>query len=115
MSASSASFRSSDVSRTIGRKASAYVSSPSTIASVSDRSPIENFDEYLILVGQRPLDLLSQNRLVEDVLHPDPDAGDLVAVGRPDTSPRRANLALAQESLGDLVECHVVRRDQVRV
>ena len=69
----------------------------------------------MVLAVERALDLLAQDRLIEQVLHSDADASDLVAVGRADAASGRADLRLAQETLGDLVEGDVVRRDEVRI
>jgi hypothetical protein len=46
-------------------------------------------------------------------VHPDADTVDLVGVRRPDAAPRRSDLALAEEALGDLVERAVILRDDV--
>src|SRR3546814_258420 len=49
------------------------------------------------------------------MLDADAHAVDLVGVGRPDAASGGADLALAQEALGDLVARAVVLRDDVRV
>ena len=74
---------------------------------------IEDLHQRLILVDQRTLDLLAQDGRVEEILDADADARDLVHVRRPDAATRRADLGLAEESLRHLVECHVVRRNEV--
>ena len=74
---------------------------------------VEDLDEDLVLVDQRALDLLAQDRGVEEVLHADAEAADLVHVRRPDATARGADLGLAEEALGHLVECDVIRRDEV--
>ena len=61
------------------------------------------------------LDLLPEDVLVEEVLDADAHAVDLVGVGRADSAPGRADHALAEEALGDLVERAVVLRDDVGV
>ena len=80
-----------------------------------DGATVVDLGEDLVLVGQRGLDLLAQDLLVEQVLHPDADARHLVGVGRADAAAGRADLARAQEPLGHLVEDAVVRRDEVGV
>jgi hypothetical protein len=61
------------------------------------------------------LDLLTQDGLVEEVLHPDADAADLVGVGRADAATGRPDLTLAEEALLHLVEGAVRLRDDVGV
>ncbi len=56
----------------------------------------------------------SQDVAVEEVLHPQAEPPCPVAVGRPDATPRRADLAGAQSRLVGDVERHVVRHDHVR-
>ena len=56
-----------------------------------------------------------QDLLVEEVGHADADPVDLVGVRRTDAASGRADLLLAQEPLGDLVDRGVVRRDHVGV
>ena len=51
----------------------------------------------------------------EQILHSDADAVDHVGVGGADSAAGRADLALAEEALGDLVDRAVVLRDDVRV
>ena len=80
-----------------------------------ERASVVDLDQHLVLALQRAFDLLAQDRRVEQVLHPDAEAGDLVAVRRSDAAAGRADLGLAEEALGHLVEGHVVRRDEVRV
>ncbi len=57
----------------------------------------------------------AEDRRVEQVLHPDAEPGDLVAVGGPDAAAGGADLGLAEVALGDLIDGNVVRHDQVRV
>ena len=80
-----------------------------------DRAAVEDLHEQVVLLVERALDLLAQDVLVEEVLHADADAVDLVGVGRADAAAGRADLALAEEALGHLVERAVVLRDDVRV
>ncbi len=80
-----------------------------------DRTTVVDLHQQVVLLVQRPLDLLSQDLLVEEVLHPDPDAVDLVGVSRADAAPGRADLPLAQEALRHLVHGAVVGGDDVRV
>ena len=80
-----------------------------------DRAAVVDLHEQVVLLVERALDLLAQDVLVEQVLDADADAVDLVGVGRADAATGRADLALAEEALGDLVERAVVLRDDVRV
>ena len=80
-----------------------------------DRLAVVDLDQDLVLLLQGALELLPEDRQVEQVLHADADAGDLVAVGGADAAAGGADLALAQEPLGDLIQGPVVRHDQVRV
>ena len=80
-----------------------------------DRATVEDLHQQVVLLVERALDLLPQDVLVEEVLHADADAVDLVGVGRTDAAAGRADHALAEEALGDLVERAVVLRDDVRV
>lgn len=68
---------------------------------------------FLHLEGR--LDLLGEDLLVEHIGDANADAGDLVLVARADAAPGSADLAVAEESLGHLVDRHVVRHQQVRV
>ena len=90
-------------------------STASTTSSTSSAAPVVDLDQHLVLELQRGLDLLVQDLLVQHVRDPDADARDLVLVGRADAAAGGADLGLAQEPLGDLVDGHVVRHDQVRV
>ena len=80
-----------------------------------DRAPVEHLDQGLVLVDQRALDLAGQDRGVQQILDPDAHPGHLVPVGRPDAPAGGADLGVAQEAFGDLVQGHVVGRDDVRV
>ena len=60
-------------------------------------------------------DLLLEDLLVEQVLHPDPQPRRLVGVRRADAAPGRPDLELAELRLPGVVEEHVVGHDQVRV
>ena len=87
---------------------------------LDDRVRIEclavvHLDQHLVLEVQRRLDLLPQDLLVEHVLHPHPDPGELVLVARADAAAGRADLGLAEVTLGNPVDGHVVGHDQVRV
>ncbi len=79
-----------------------------------DAAAVVDLDEDLVLLVKSTLDLLAQDRRIEEVLHADAETRDLVAVGRPDAATGRADLRLAEKALGDLVEDDVVRRDEVR-
>ena len=76
---------------------------------------LKTFTSRWFFWSRAPVDLLAQDVLVEEVLHADADAVDLVGVRRSDAATGRADLALAEEALGDLVERAVVLRDEVRV
>jgi hypothetical protein len=80
-----------------------------------DGATVVDLHEQVVLLVERALDLLAQDVLVEEVLDADADAVDLVGVRRPDAATGRADLALAEEPLRDLVEGAVVVRDDVRV
>ena len=80
-----------------------------------ERAAVVDLDEHLVLARQRTFDLLAQDRRVEQVLHADAEAGDLVAVGRTDAASGRADLRVAEEALGHLVEGDVVGSDEMRI
>ena len=80
-----------------------------------DRAAVVDLHQQVVLLVQRTLDLLAQDVLVEQVLDADADAVDLVGVRRADAATGRADLALAEKALGDLVERAVVLRDDVGV
>src|SRR5215472_12681164 len=80
-----------------------------------DAAPVVDLSEELVLIPQGQLQLLRQDAGVEQVLDPDADAGHLVRVGGANAAPRGTDLGLAEEPLGHLVQCPVVRHDQVRV
>ena len=71
--------------------------------------------QHQLLGLERRVDLLAQDLLVEQVLHPDPEPGGLVGVAGPDPAPGGADLEHAEARLARLVEQLVVRHDQVRV
>ena len=75
---------------------------------------VEDLDEDLVLVGERTLDLLPQDRGIEEVLHSDAEPTHFVHVRRPDAAARSTDLGLAEEALGHLVERDVIGRDEVR-
>ena len=80
-----------------------------------ERPPVVDLDQQVVLLFQRGLDLQAQQRLVEQILDPQPDPVDLVRVRRADPATGGADLGLAQEPLGDLVDHLVVAGDDVRV
>ena len=80
-----------------------------------DRATVVQLDQNLVLLRQRRLDLLEEDGLVENVLHAQADATDLVGVRRADAAARRADRPLAKEPLGDAVQGLVVRGDHVGV
>ena len=71
--------------------------------------------EHDVLLGERGLELLSQDLRVEDVLHADADARRLVRVGRPDAAAGRADLEAAEVPLARRVDGDVPGHDQVGV
>lgn len=81
----------------------------------ADGTAVEDLDQDLVLVVECRLDLLTEDRLVEEVLDADAHAVDLVGVGGADAAAGGADLALAEEAFRHLVERLVVRRDEVRV
>ena len=76
---------------------------------------VVDLGEDLALELECPFDLLGQDLLVEEVLDPDADPVHLVGVRRADAAAGGADLAAAEEPLGDLVEGAVVVGDDVRV
>ncbi len=79
------------------------------------RLAVVDLDQDLVLEFQRGLDLVGEQLGVEHVGDPDAHAGDLVLVARPDAAAGGADLLAAHVALGDLVDGHVVRHQQVRV
>ena len=92
-----------------------YSGAPSSEITWEPVIAVVDLDQDLVLLVERSLDLLPQDRRVEEILHPNAQAGDLVAVGRADAAAGGADLGLAEETLGHLVQSHVIRRDQVRI
>ena len=80
-----------------------------------DRLAVVHLHQDLVLDVECGGDLLPQDRLVEDVLHADADARDLVRVGGADPAAGGADGALAQETLLHPVHHLVVWGDQVGV
>ncbi len=80
-----------------------------------DLAPVVDLHQEVVLLLEGGFDLLPQDRLVEQVLDPDADPVDLVGVRRTDATAGGADLGLAQEALGHLVDHLVVGRDDVRV
>ena len=84
-------------------------------AAAVQRPPVVDLDQDLVLDVERGLDLLREDRRVEQVLHAHAQPRDLVPVGGADAPPGGADLGLAEVALGDPVDGDVVRHDQVRV
>ena len=63
-----------------------------------NRLAVVHFDQHLVFDIQRGFDLLTQDGFVEDVLHANSHARDLVGISRADTAAGGANRALAQET-----------------
>ena len=78
-----------------------------------DGATVVQLDQNLVLLVQTGFDLVMQVLGVEQVVHADADAVDLVGVGRADTAAGGADLMLAEETLGHLVERAMVRRDDM--
>ena len=76
--------------------------------------PIDALQPH-VLLARGELDLLPQDLRVEEILDPDPDAGCLVGIRRPDPTTRRADLQLAQAPLAGAVQRNMPRHDQMRV
>ena len=79
-----------------------------------DRTAVVQLDEHLILLMQARLDLVMQMFGVEQVVHADAHAVDLVRVGRADATAGGADLMLAEEAFGHLVQHAMVRSDDMR-
>ena len=80
-----------------------------------DGAAVVHLHQQMVLLLQRGFDLLAQDLLVEQILHPNAQAVDLVGVGRADTASGGADAAVAEEPLSDLVDHLVIRGDDVRV
>ena len=65
--------------------------------------------------GERDLELLTEEVLVQHILHAQADTGHLVLIARTDAAPRGTDVVLAQQRLERTVQIHVVRHDDVRV
>ncbi len=81
----------------------------------ADVAPVVYLQQQLVLLPERALDLLPQDRLVVEVLGTDTQPGDLVHIRRSNAAAGGANSPFAEEPLGDLVHHLVERSDQVRV
>ena len=68
-----------------------------------------------VLLGQRDLDLLTEDLGVEEVLDADPQAPVFVGVGGTDAATGGADLKLPEAPLAGLVEGDVPRHHQVRI
>ena len=71
--------------------------------------------EDAVLLFEHDVELLLEDLAIEEVLHTQADPRRLVGIGGTDAPLRRAELVLAQVSLGHPVERLVVRKDQVGV
>ena len=76
---------------------------------------VVDLHQQFVLLTQCALNLLTQNRLVQDVLNTHAEATNLIHVGGADTAAGGADSALAEETLGHLVHGLVVGCDQVCV
>ena len=76
---------------------------------------VVDLHQHFVLLTQCAFNLLTQNRLVQDVLNTHAEAANLIHVSGADTATGGADSALAEETLGHLVHGLVVGRDQVGV
>ena len=72
-----------------------------------DRATVVDLHQKLVLLLERGLDLLAQDRLVEQVLDADAEPVDLVGVAGPDAAAGGADAALAEASLLTLIKRNV--------
>ena len=79
------------------------------------REAVVDLGQDLVLLLHHQVELLAEDLRVEEVLHPQADAGGLVGVGGADAALGRAELVAAEEPLAHAVELLVVRHDQVGV
>ena len=79
-----------------------------------DGRPIEDLEEETVLLVERGMDLLTQDRLVEEVLDAQTHAVHLVRIGGSDTATGGAELTGAEEALDGAVQHPVVGGDEVR-
>ncbi len=79
-----------------------------------DRTTVVQLHQHLVLLVQARLDLVVQVVGIEQVMHADAHTVNLVGVCRSDATAGGADLVLAKEALGHLVEHAVVRRDDMR-
>ena len=105
----------SDVSSTYGPQARGVGLHPlGQLLDLERRDAVDAL-EHDVLLGERGLELLTEDLRVEDVLHADADARGLVGVGGPDAAARRADLEAPEVALARRVDGDVPGHDQVRV
>ena len=75
---------------------------------------VVELDEHLVLLVQRIAHLVAQHVFMEQVGDADAHAVDLVGIGRTDATAGGADLLLAGEAFGHLVDHAVVGRDHMR-
>ena len=80
-----------------------------------DSAAVVQLDQNLVLLSQRRLNLLAQNRLIQNVLDTQARTADLVGIRRADTAASGADSALTQEALGHAVQRLVVRSNHVGI
>ena len=78
-----------------------------------NRAAVVQLDQHLVLLVQARLDFVVQMLLVEQVVHTNADAVDLVSVRRADAATGGADLVLAQEAFSHLVNSAMVGGDHV--
>ena len=87
----------------------------STTASTSIALRLYTLNRIWFFSRSDKVQLLPQDARIEQVLDPDADPGDLVAVRRADAAPGGPDPGRAQVALDDAVQRPVVRHDQVGV
>jgi len=80
-----------------------------------ERELVVHLLELPVLVLQHNLEFLAEDLRIEEVLHADAEAGELVHVRRPDPAFGRADELLAEVTLEHRVHLAVVGHDDVRV
>ena len=73
-----------------------------------DLSPVVDLDQQVVLLLECRLDLLREDRLVEQVLNAQPEPVDLVGVRGTHATPGRTDPGLPKKALGDFVDHLVV-------
>src|SRR6266542_368588 len=77
--------------------------------------PVVHLRQDQVLLLEDDVQLLPEDLGVRQILHPEPDPGGLVCVGRPDPPLGGAQAVLAQVALGELVQLQEVGHHQVGI